>query len=351
MRLGFYTDYTPEIAQFAEATGFKSMELSAWPQSSLNADEITDERIKEIRADLEARDVEISALGYYPNFLAADQQEADEYKRYFRKVLHLADRMDVSTVCTFAGQTPGWTVEDCMEPFADVHRVLRRGRRSRHPHRYRELPDAQSQAPHWREHRVQPRDMEGHVRGRPLSALGLEIDPSHLVFLGIDYIQAIQDFGDRIVHVHAKDIDIDERKRGTMGFYGQAFGELQGFGNGWWRFRAPGWGVIDWSSHYRPHRCRLRGQPRHRARRRGIRRGRHVEDRGRSRHRRDARKGAERTGFGVSLSGADDAVGRNPVASALIRIRCPMSAVRTNRRRRGLRCRGDHGLCRLWQQH
>jgi sugar phosphate isomerase/epimerase len=117
MRLGFYTDYTPEIAQFAETTGFTSIELSAWPQSSLNADEITDERIKEIRADLEARDIQISALGYYPNYLAADQQEADEYKRYFRKVLRLADRMDVSTVCTFAGQTPGWTVEDCMEPF------------------------------------------------------------------------------------------------------------------------------------------------------------------------------------------------------------------------------------------
>ena len=52
----------------------------------------------------------------------------------------------------------------------------------------------------------------------PSRALGLEIDPSHLVFLGIDYIQAIQDFGDRIVHVHAKDIDIDERKRATSGF-------------------------------------------------------------------------------------------------------------------------------------
>ena len=49
------------------------MELSAWPQSSLNADEITDERIKEIRADLDDRDIEISALGYYPNYLAADK--------------------------------------------------------------------------------------------------------------------------------------------------------------------------------------------------------------------------------------------------------------------------------------
>ena len=95
MRLGFYTDYSRDIAQFAQDTGFTSVELSAWPQSSLNADDVTDERIKEIRADLDSRGIEISALGYYPNYLAADKAEAAEYQRYFRKVMQLADRMDV----------------------------------------------------------------------------------------------------------------------------------------------------------------------------------------------------------------------------------------------------------------
>ena len=108
MRLGFYTDYSRDIAQFAQDTGFTSIELSAWPQSSLNADEITDERIKEIRADLDNRGIEISALGYYPNYLAADKDEAAEYQRYFRKVMQLADRMEVPSVCTFVGMTPGW---------------------------------------------------------------------------------------------------------------------------------------------------------------------------------------------------------------------------------------------------
>jgi len=247
MRLGFYTDYTPEIAQFAESTGFTSMELSAWPQSSLNADEISDDRIKEIRADLEARDIEISALGYYPNYLAADQEEAAEYKRYFRKVLQLADRMQVPAVCTFAGQTPGLSVEDCMEPFtknfteftAEAEDLGIRIGLENCPMLNHKTRTGENIA-------YSPEIWAALFEAVPSRALGLEIDPSHLVFLGIDYLQAIRDFGDRIVHFHAKDIDINERKRASMGFYGQAFGKLEGFGNGWWRFRAPGWGVVDW---------------------------------------------------------------------------------------------------------
>ncbi|OPX11374.1 hypothetical protein B1790_08590 [Mycobacterium sp. AT1] len=247
MRLGFYTDYSSEIAQFAETTGFTSLELSAWPQSSLNADEVTDERIKEIRADLDARNIEISALGYYPNYLAADSREADEYKRYFRKVLELADRMDVPTVCTFAGQTPGWSVEDCLEPFAatftdfcsEAEDLGVRIGIENCPMLNHKTRTGENMA-------YSPEIWAAMFEAVPSRALGLEIDPSHLVFLGIDYVQAIKDFGDRIVHFHAKDIDIDERKRATMGFYGQAIGKLTGFGNGWWRFRAPGWGVIDW---------------------------------------------------------------------------------------------------------
>lgn len=247
MRLGFYTDYSRDIAQFAETTGFTSIELSAWPQSSLNADQITDERIKEIRADLDSRGIEISALGYYPNFLAVDKDEVAEYQRYFRKVMQLADRMEVPAVCTFAGMTPGWTVEDCMEPFTEIFTEFTKEAEDLGVRiGIENCPMLNHKDRTGENMAFSPEIWKAMFDAVPSRALGLEIDPSHLVFLGIDYIQAIRDFGDRIVHFHAKDIDIDERKRGVLGFYGQAFGDLQGFGNGWWRFRAPGWGVIDW---------------------------------------------------------------------------------------------------------
>ena len=39
--------------------------------------------------------------------------------------------------------------------------------------------------------------------------LGLNLDPSHLVWQMIDYERAVREFGSRIYHVHAKDMEID----------------------------------------------------------------------------------------------------------------------------------------------
>ncbi len=42
----------------------------------------------------------------------------------------------------------------------------------------------------------------------PSKHFGLNYDPSHLVRLGIDYLRALSEFGDRINHCHGKDTEI-----------------------------------------------------------------------------------------------------------------------------------------------
>ena len=108
MRLGFYTVYSEEIAQFAQETGFRSLELSAWPQTTLNADTVNDEHLAAVRRDLDDRDIEISALGYYPNYLHPDPDEAAEASRYLLRVMELAHRMEVRTVCHVRRPDPRW---------------------------------------------------------------------------------------------------------------------------------------------------------------------------------------------------------------------------------------------------
>ena len=269
MRLGFYTDYTPEIAQFAETTGFNSMELSAWPQSSLNADEITDERIKEIRARPGSkghRDLGPRLLPELPRRRPAMKPPSTSGTS--ARCSQLAERMKVPPCAPSPDRPRAARSRTAWSPFAkNFTEFCAEAEDLGHPHRHRELPDAQPQDP--RPARTSPTARRsGRQCSRPCPPGRSGWRSTRRTWSSSASItsQAIRDFGDRIVHVHAKDIDIDERKRASMGFYGQAFGELEGFGNGWWRFRAPGCGDVDWRArHHRADRCRLRRKPRHRA--------------------------------------------------------------------------------------
>lgn len=247
MKLGFYTNYDEKTVEFAHEVGFRSMELSAWPDSSLNADRVTDQRISEVKRDLKEHDIEISALGYYPNFLDPDRAKAKEARRYFIKVLDLAERMDVGVVCTFAGRDPDKSIKDNIPLFEKVfsHFCDEAERRN--------VRIAIENCPMMDRFRlrgeniaISPEVWDKMFRVVPSRALGIELDPSHMVWQGIDYIQAIYDYRDRIFHIHAKDMEINRRVLGRVGILGQAFGEIMGLGHGWWRARLPGWGEIDW---------------------------------------------------------------------------------------------------------
>jgi sugar phosphate isomerase/epimerase len=74
-------------------------------------------------------------------------------------------------------------------------------------------------------------------------ALGLCLDPSHLVWLGIDYLRATREFADRVYHAHAKDTEFLPEARYRHGIIGPRRGAV---GSGTYRFRIPGFGEIDW---------------------------------------------------------------------------------------------------------
>lgn len=79
----------------------------------------------------------------------------------------------------------------------------------------------------------------------PSKGLGICLDPSHFVVQGIDYLKATREFGDRIYYAHAKDAEILDEELYDYGIFGQALGTDRPFA-GWWRYRLPGYGQIDW---------------------------------------------------------------------------------------------------------
>src|SRR5919202_1684059 len=70
----------------------------------------------------------------------------------------------------------------------------------------------------------------------PVPNLGLNFDPSHLIWQGIDYEQALRAVADRVFLAHAKDTEIFAERLQQVGY----------FGRGWWTYRLPGHGRIDW---------------------------------------------------------------------------------------------------------
>src|SRR5690625_7545150 len=74
----------------------------------------------------------------------------------------------------------------------------------------------------------------------PSPNFGLNFDPSHLIWQGIDIERAIHEFGDRFVHIHAKDERVDREKLHEVGIMGL----------GWHVPKIPGLGDIAgaWSS-------------------------------------------------------------------------------------------------------
>jgi len=68
--------------------------------------------------------------------------------------------------------------------------------------------------------------------------LGLCYDPSHLVRLLIDPYKPIRKFADRIFYIHVKDTEVDMEKLSWVGLEEA---------RGWWRYRLPGFGQIDWN--------------------------------------------------------------------------------------------------------
>ena len=73
-------------------------------------------------------------------------------------------------------------------------------------------------------------------------AFGFNYDPSHFGYQGVDYVQFIRRFSDRIYHVHMKDVWWSEERR-KSGVFG---GHLPfGHGDRYWDFRSIGRGNIN----------------------------------------------------------------------------------------------------------
>jgi sugar phosphate isomerase/epimerase len=75
-----------------------------------------------------------------------------------------------------------------------------------------------------------------HDIGSP--SLGLNYDPSHMVWQQMDYLQPMREFADRLFHVHAKDVRMDVERLNQVG--------IMAHPNEYHTPKLPGLGDVNW---------------------------------------------------------------------------------------------------------
>jgi sugar phosphate isomerase/epimerase len=257
MKLGLMTAAFPdkslqEVAKWAGANGFEMLELACWPLgkatrryagvTTLDVEGFTQKDADNAKAIIEENELEISSLGYYPNPMHPDAEHRQVVIDHLKKVIDAAALvMDEPIVGTFIGRDKDKTIEENFEEFKKIWPSLVSYAGDKGVKIAIEncpMIFSNDEWPGGNNLAFSPAIWREMFNIIPDENFGLNLDPSHLVWLMIDYYRVIRDFSDRIFHVHAKDLEIDREglyQNGTLSL-----------GMGWQIPRLPGLGEVDW---------------------------------------------------------------------------------------------------------
>jgi len=254
LKLGLLTAAFPnltleEVARWAHESGFDALEIACWPSSGgesrryagVSHVDVEDFDPKAVRRLLSRFNLEISALAYYPNNLDPDADAREAANGHLRRVIEAAQRLDVEVVGTFVGRDQHRSVDESFEDFRRVWPPLVRFARERSVKVAIENCPMIFSGDEWpggRNLAYSPALWRRMFESVPDENFGLNFDPSHLVWQFIDYTRAVREFGPRIFHVHAKDMEVDRD-----GLYEQG---VMSLGVGWQVPRLPGLGEVRW---------------------------------------------------------------------------------------------------------
>jgi sugar phosphate isomerase/epimerase len=254
MKLGFLTACLPkrsldDIAAWAAAHDYEALEVAAWPA-------LGDRPFTATHLDVEGYDrdavlgtfaahgLTLSSVAFYDNNLHPDPGVRAAVNEHVLRCIDAAADLGCPTVGTFVGRDPGRSVR---ENLAEAERVFaplvdRAGERGV------KLIIENCVMEGWH-----PDGYPGNLAYSPelwewMFSIGLYLnyDPSHLMWIGIDPVAAVRPYLDRIPHAQAKDVELFPARRDRYGFFGKAHEREDPWDVGWWRYRVPGLGQVDW---------------------------------------------------------------------------------------------------------
>jgi sugar phosphate isomerase/epimerase len=235
MKLGFVSAILPdlslrEVAQFAAEAGFTCVELMCWPVSKaerryagvthVDVTAFSRSQADTVREILDAAGVELSGLGYYPNPLSPDKDEAQKCIRHLQKVIRAAPLLGCDRVNSFIGRDWTKSVDDNWPQFRKVWKpliALAEEQGVKIGIENCPMSFTRDEWPGGKNLATSPaiwRRMFDDIRS---PNFGLNFDPSHFIWQQMDYLKPLREFKDRLFHVHAKDVRIDRDRLDDVG--------------------------------------------------------------------------------------------------------------------------------------
>ena len=231
MKIGFYTSTfsdlpIEEVLDFAVEAGFDAIELDAGGHIKTPA------AVASVVAAARSRGLFVSSIALFGGQLNPDSQAQVAFRDRTHEFAHAIGEAKVPVFVLFGGYNGRLSEPDNYSDFAEHAQSLLAAT---------ENTGLNFAIENW------PGPDNRYIATTPsgwsqLFALvnderwGLEFDPSHLLRLGIDPLRALEGVRDHVKILHAKDTSIDSAALQANGYHGE----------GWWRYRLPGKGLLDW---------------------------------------------------------------------------------------------------------
>ena len=231
MQIGFFTAIMgdqpiEQVAQWAAGAGFTSLELDMNNHGGDAA--VTRKAVAAIRS----QGLDVCTLTCFGNLLDADRTARERVRGVVRTAVDVAAELGVGLVCTFPGRDDSASEDDNYRQLAEYFTPLAEQAAQGNVKIIME---------NWPGPRINylattPAGWAKLFELAPAPNLGLNFDPSHLIWQGIEIEPALRAVANRVFLAHAKDTEI----------FPQALQQTGYFGKGWWTYRLPGRGRIDW---------------------------------------------------------------------------------------------------------
>lgn len=260
MQLGYVTAIVPDLSLeevFATAAeiGYQCVEVMCWPLGKatrryagvthINVAELDDRMIGSIHELSTKYGVAISALGYYPNALTPDAAEAEAAVEQILAVITATSMLGLDTMTSFIGRDWTKSVDDNWPRFLEVWQPIIRHAEDQGVRVAIEncpMSFTRDEWPGGKNLAYSPEIWRRMFNDIPSDHFGLNYDPSHMVFQQMCYLKPLREFTDKLFHVHAKDVRVDQHLLDDRGIFA--------YPNSYHAPKLPGLGDVDWGKFF-----------------------------------------------------------------------------------------------------